>query len=101
MRAQRTLIGTLREENAALTEQVNAERANGASLEKSYSAAQREITANERAIKALETAVKLHEQSVALLQSDRAALTQEVKKQKKRALVATLIAVGSIAIRLL
>lgn len=101
MRASRALVETLRGENTSLASRLSTERAYSASVESSYASAQKVIAAQERALLHLEHAIKLHEQSVATLQDRERQLAKEVKKNRKRAIVAGLVAVGTLATRLL
>ncbi len=97
----RVLVESLRAERDALSAQVEAEKQNSASIQKSYDSAQAEIAAKDKAIGHLERAIALHEKTVALLQDSNAGLKAEVKKHKKRAVLATLVVIGSIALKVL
>lgn len=101
MIAGRTLVASQKEQIVALEAQLAQERANGASLSKSYADAEREITNLRTATAALERAITLHEQSIAILKSETERAQKEAKKQRKRATLATIVAVGSTLLRLL
>lgn len=101
VKAGRDAVAALRAENEALTAQLKAEQANAASLQRSYDAAEREIKANERAIAHLEKAIELHEKTVETLQVAYDKEKASNKKNKKRAAVATIIAIASLALRFL
>jgi septal ring factor EnvC (AmiA/AmiB activator) len=99
--AGRALVATQKEQIVALDAQLAAERANGTSLSKSYADAQREVVQLRAATAALERAITLHERSIAILDADRERAVKEAKKQRRRATLATLAAIGSVVLRFL
>lgn len=101
VKAGRAAVADLKAENDALREQLRVEQANSASLASSYAHAQAQIAANERAIAHLEKAVALHEQTIAVLTDAYQKEKASNQKNKKRAFIATLFAVGSILLRVL
>jgi Ni,Fe-hydrogenase maturation factor len=101
VKAGRAQVFAQTERITALEAQVTVEQSNASSIAKSYESSVREIESLRSANSALERAIVLHEQSIAILQDREKTLSREVKKQRKRAVVAGLIAVGTIASRLL
>lgn len=101
MKAGRALVATQKEQLAALEAQAETQRVNGISLSASYTEAAREITHLRQSIGLMEKVIGLHEQTVAILQSREDELKKEVKRQRKRATLSTLVAIGSVALRFL
>jgi len=97
----RALVATQKDQITALVAQLAVERANGASLSKSYEDAEREITSLRTATAALERAITLHEQSIGILKEGKERAERDAKKQRKRATLATLAAIGSVVLRFL
>ena len=101
VKAGRALVATQKEQLAALEAQAETQRVNGISLSASYTEAAREITHLRQSIGLMEKVIGLHEQTVAILQSREDELKKEVKRQRKRATLSTLVAIGSVALRFL
>lgn len=101
VKAGRELVQSQREQIASLEKQIEVEQANAASLSKSYVDAQREITQLRTATAALERAINLHEQTIEILKTARAEAEAKARKANKRAGLATVIAVVSLALKLL
>jgi chromosome segregation ATPase len=101
VKAGRALIVSLRAERDAFAAQAEVERKNASSIQRSYDAAQTELASKDRAIEALTRAVSLHEKTIAMLAERERVLSKEVKKQKKHAVIAALVAVGTIASKFL
>jgi Spy/CpxP family protein refolding chaperone len=97
--AGRELTTAQAEQIEALDRQLAAEKANSASLATSYGLAQKENDSLREANKLLTTAVALHEKTVEIVTADNTRLKGEAKKANKRAAVATLITVATIAAR--
>lgn len=95
----RAAVANLKAENASLRKQLDAEGANANSLSVSYEDAKREIANNEKAIGMLSHAVELNEQTIAILKSDNSRLRAEAKRARKTAMIATIVSVGTIALR--
>jgi predicted transcriptional regulator len=90
----RALVAEKKAEISALEAQLTTERANGASLSKSYASAEKEIERLRSATDALLRAVALHEQTIKLLTDAKEKAEHKARKSNKRAVVATLAAVG-------
>lgn len=99
VKSGRELIEAQAGQIRALERQLAAEKANGASLTTSYAGAEREIAQLRSSVALLEKAIALHEQSIAILTADNSRLKGEAKKSRKRAAVATVVAIGSVALR--
>jgi chromosome segregation ATPase len=97
----RSLI-TVQEKRIQDLEALNsAEKENGESIGKSYSAAQSEIASLKSANEALHKAVSLNEQTISLLQTDRDKWKDTAKKEKKAKWKAYAGIAGMIALKFL
>jgi uncharacterized lipoprotein YajG len=95
----RVLITTQEARIKDLEAEVSAERENGESLNKSYTAAQSEISALKSANESLHKAVTLNEQTISLLQTDRDKWKDKAKKETRAKYKAYVIAAGVIALK--
>jgi peptidoglycan hydrolase CwlO-like protein len=84
-----------------LEAEVSAERENGASLGKSYKAAQSEIDSLKRANEALHKAVSVNEQTISLLQTDRDKWKDKAKKETRSKYKAYIVAGGLLLLKFL
>jgi chromosome segregation ATPase len=92
--AGRAAVAEKNAEIDALEAQLSVEKANGESLSKSYADATREIEQLRSATDALGRAVALNEQTIKLLTDAKQKAEHRAKKANKRAVIATLTAVG-------
>lgn len=99
VKAARALTDAQRERIAALEAEVSGEQKNSASLSASYAAATREIEQLRTSVAYLEKAINLHEQTIAILQTEGARLKADARKSRRRAAIATLISIASVASR--
>ena len=79
------------------TERIAALEAESASVAKSYDSAQREIESLRTANAALERAINLHEQAIGILTKAKQDADRRAAKANKRSIIATVIAVASVA----
>jgi TolA-binding protein len=84
-----------------LEAEISAEKENGESIGKSYTAAQSEIESLKAANAALHKAVSLNEQTISLLQNDRDKWKDTAKKEKKAKWKAYIGLAGMIALKFL
>jgi chromosome segregation ATPase len=97
----RNLISVQEKRIQDLESEVSAEKENGESIGKSYSAAQAEISALKSANEALHKAVSLNEQTISLIQTDRDKWKDTAKKEKKAKWKAYAGLAGMIALKFL
>jgi septal ring factor EnvC (AmiA/AmiB activator) len=92
----RSLVLEQRQERDDLQSALDTEKAFSASLEKSYAAAEREISTLNRSIDHLDKAIALNEKTIGLVEKQRDEAKADAKRSRKHAMLATAIAVFSL-----
>jgi septal ring factor EnvC (AmiA/AmiB activator) len=101
VKTSRVLLDARKSQVVALENELAIEKANSASLDKSYKAAEREISFLRDSVTHLEEAIASKEQVIALLTTQRDEARRSAKKANKRAAISTAASIALLLMRFL